>query len=597
MDQPKRIAIVGGGITGLALAVALERLNKESKRFEVYVFEQQQKYPDNMAHYILYKTGLKALLELGLGKRLSRIGWPIASFKSLESESGEILVDWSNEQKQESSDFDYLPSMFGVRQVDLIRLLLTSLAGREDLVHGLDLVIKEASNANMVQDGIEHDLALQDWFEKEFQDLLPQFYFGYELESYQTSAEHGMVTLFFTNGQEVDCDVLIGADGFHSKVREFVLHNRCPPQHCSSCVLQGIVRLYCPAVDAPSKLSDGTPIQQLNRDQLLRLCPDGTAQSFVGQGISFGLSNLGNGMIGWTLVAHQQKPRAFVEEILVGKARDQIHLASLTGNALGSQTFGIPRQESGGSAEDWVLPPSERSSQVSPNSQRPSAVQEPATREQETKPATVVADPNQMELTKEEIVQLGLALAMKDRTMPKEIFGIIAESDPQTVFIKDNVDLAEEPPASYITPKFHPGRVILVGDAAHAIATCAHGSVGASLGLCDAVVLGKLFGYAFSAQGTADIIQKSPTNQDLDSMLLSYIGNQFVQLRQPPASFYLSEARQAVHWKKQPEGIWKSMTKLSVGYTWTRSTFKDMQTRGGVEMDPNIVWPKLHQPQ
>ena len=506
--------------------------------------------------------------------------------------------------------------------MDLIRALLTAYAGRDDLVHGLDLAAKQANNFNGAgPKGIEGDLASDNnwFFEDEFDKIVSDIYFGYELEGLKVSASYGTVTCNFTNGQEIDCDILIGADGFHSKVRALILNARSPPQHSQSCILQGISNIHFPPPDAPTELEDGTRIEQMNKDQLLKFCPDGTGQTFMGDGVSFGVFNLGNGMIGWNLVAKQQKPRQWVDQVIEVRNRHQLaaKVASLGSQGLRPQDFGmdpVQRMKSGGSAEFWMIPGSERSSVGHPrtsdarNSHVPitnssehtslvSPVIAPSQEPQVAEPNTQMPPPPEPLLSDnlypDEIIALGLSLGTKDVSLPKQLFSLIASSDPRSVCIHDNVDLSEEPPSSYTTPQFHPGRVILIGDAAHTLSTNAHGSVGASLAITDSVTLAKLLGYAYSPQGMQTILA-SGKDEDLDSILLGHVATQFTQLRQTVSAQYMHDARVAVQWKRQSDGLWKSLSKMSVGYTWARMNFVQMQNTGQSTMDPSIPWPKLH---
>ncbi len=85
--------------------------------------------------------------------------------------------------------------MIGLRKVDLIRTILTALAGRGDLVYDTVYAMKPGNNSHSAQDppvGIEADLARGDWFELEgYKELIPQIKFGHELESFVISSEYG----------------------------------------------------------------------------------------------------------------------------------------------------------------------------------------------------------------------------------------------------------------------------------------------------------------------------------------------------------------------------------------------------------------------
>jgi hypothetical protein len=88
-----------------------------------------------------------------------------------------------------------------LREVDLLRTLLIALVATTET----DLNIKER------KEEIKSHLAYEDWFTIEgYSETLPQMYLGCELLGYKVSSLHGTVTCTFSNGQEVECDMLIG---------------------------------------------------------------------------------------------------------------------------------------------------------------------------------------------------------------------------------------------------------------------------------------------------------------------------------------------------------------------------------------------------
>src|SRR6202051_5316189 len=70
MPRTPRILVVGGGIGGLAAALAFER-----QRAEVIVCEQSPKLPEIGAGIGLAPNAVKALRALGLEEKINAIAW------------------------------------------------------------------------------------------------------------------------------------------------------------------------------------------------------------------------------------------------------------------------------------------------------------------------------------------------------------------------------------------------------------------------------------------------------------------------------------------------------------------------------------------
>lgn len=208
--EKRRIVIAGAGIAGLSLALALS----VDLKFEVYLFEKERTYENCNRSLILWKQGIRALLELGLGERLGKIGLPLFNLSS-STNTKEQLVSWPSElmpAEDVEARVDGLPPMMGVRQDDLIRTLLLALSGDINATKGdFTLSSKDANNAQKDIYGIEADLTYENWyFEEGYGEKLPQIYMNCELAGFQVSSQSGQVVCKFSNGKEVDCDILIG---------------------------------------------------------------------------------------------------------------------------------------------------------------------------------------------------------------------------------------------------------------------------------------------------------------------------------------------------------------------------------------------------
>lgn len=114
-------------------------------------------------------------IELGLGKALGKVSCPVESFKSLDSETEQVIVEWPPLDYSQKSD-SMTPSMLALRKQDLLRLLLKALDGKFDKEGFINSKehIYEASSANNSDmcvgseiEGVEGDLALEKWFLRE----------------------------------------------------------------------------------------------------------------------------------------------------------------------------------------------------------------------------------------------------------------------------------------------------------------------------------------------------------------------------------------------------------------------------------------------
>ena len=206
MDH-KQIAIIGAGITGLLTALSLKQKEPHA---EIAIYESGYGY-DTTRHQIIWKSGIKQLLALGLGKRLSKICSNSVNINCIDSTTNE---SFQTLPEAESVEVDDLPAMISVREIDMIRMLLTALGGREDLVKG-EFIISSANNqqagAENPVHGIEADLCVGNWFEDEgHPQHVPFIYWGHELTSLRLSSEHGTVSFVCTNGFGTKCTILIG---------------------------------------------------------------------------------------------------------------------------------------------------------------------------------------------------------------------------------------------------------------------------------------------------------------------------------------------------------------------------------------------------
>lgn len=222
-----RIVIVGGGIGGLAAALALRR-----EGFEPSVYEQAPELLEVGAGIALWPNAFRALERLGLG------GEVLARAGRIER------ALWLGRDGTTYKHFAFPET--GSPAVALRRA-------------DLQTVLRAALPAG--------SLHLGETFE------------GFEgFEGFAGGG--GEVVARFAGGSEVACDVLVGADGLHSRVRARML-GESEPVYRGYSVWRGVTRLA------------GGPL------------PNETALEVYGEGRRFGVGPLGLGRTGWWATANE----------------------------------------------------------------------------------------------------------------------------------------------------------------------------------------------------------------------------------------------------------------------------------------------------
>jgi FAD-dependent urate hydroxylase len=212
------VVIVGGGIGGLTSAIALQRAGHR-----VRIFDQVRELRPVGAGISLWSNGVKVLNELGLGDRVAAMGGDMRRMAYADV-GGEVLCDFSLAPLVEQVGQQPYP----VPRSDLQAMLLDA-AGPEHLQLGARCVgVREQSDA---------------------------------------------VEVAFEDGSSVTADLVVAADGTHSRLREHVVGRPVPREYAGYVNWNGLVD-EDPALSAP-----------------------GTWQMWVGQGKRVSVMPVGGGRL------------------------------------------------------------------------------------------------------------------------------------------------------------------------------------------------------------------------------------------------------------------------------------------------------------
>jgi len=213
------VSIIGGGIGGLATASALQR-----QGIQVTLFERNPELREIGAGLTLWANGVQMLRHLGLADALAVVSAPLTHFECWSWQGkrlGSMRLDTIERRVGAPS--------IGIHRADLLRLLAGEVS--QGSVH---------VNADCV---------------------------GFK-------PEQGNVISHFADGQQHQTDLLIGADGLHSVIREQLLGQQ-PPRYSGYTCWRGV------AVFEERHVSPGI------------------SSETWGRGLRFGMLPIGNGRVFW----------------------------------------------------------------------------------------------------------------------------------------------------------------------------------------------------------------------------------------------------------------------------------------------------------
>jgi 2-polyprenyl-6-methoxyphenol hydroxylase-like FAD-dependent oxidoreductase len=214
-------AIIGAGIGGLSAAIALQLLGQK-----VRVFERAPELKEMGAGIVLSANAIKALEKLGIADQVRQSGSAVKKAE-IRTPDGQLLVNMPvHKQAERYGTYSYL-----IYRPDLQRILTEKL------------------EPNTIEHG------------KKFLRL---------------EQDQEKVTSFFEDGETLKTDLLIGADGVHSRVRENIVG------------------------DSPSRYSGFTAFRGISHYEDDRFPAElGGGFEAWGEGKRFGFSHLGKGRVFW----------------------------------------------------------------------------------------------------------------------------------------------------------------------------------------------------------------------------------------------------------------------------------------------------------
>lgn len=193
MDKKVNVAVIGGGIAGLALATQLVK----NKHLEVTLYESAPQFSEIGAGISFGANAVKAIDLLGLSKQYEQIADKVAPPYQ------DIWFQWRN----------------GYTDAYLSASLAPAVG--QSSVHRADFL--DALIPLMPRSRVK--------FNKKVEDV---------------TADASAVTATFTDGEQITCDYLIGCDGIRSVVRDHVLqsHNlpTIQPRFSGTWAYRGIIK-------------------------------------------------------------------------------------------------------------------------------------------------------------------------------------------------------------------------------------------------------------------------------------------------------------------------------------------------------------------
>ena len=193
MDNKIKVAVIGGGIAGLALTTQLVK----NKHLDVHLYEAASQFSEIGAGISFGANAVKAIHLLGLGAEYESIADKVSAPYT------DIWFQWRNGYTDQYLSASIAPNVgqSSVHRADFLEALIP---------------------------------------------LVPQKNVHFNKRVKAIKATDEKVSIEFLDGENAECDYLIGCDGIHSVVREHVLDShgftRVAPEFSGTWAYRGIIK-------------------------------------------------------------------------------------------------------------------------------------------------------------------------------------------------------------------------------------------------------------------------------------------------------------------------------------------------------------------
>lgn len=200
MDKNKQVIIVGGGIAGLTVALFLKKIGINAGVFEAYPYRK-----DIGGGLQIAPNGMNVIKTLGLGNKVIKNG-VLGLAKCFQNSKGKVLTHFESEAL----------TKYGEDAVNIARSTFHQILVDETEREGIEI-----------------------HYEKRLKEI--------------TCTDNGKVTAHFEDGSASTGDFLIGADGIHSRTRQFVCPNGPTPKYTGLLNVGGFAPLSATHINKPTE--------------------------------------------------------------------------------------------------------------------------------------------------------------------------------------------------------------------------------------------------------------------------------------------------------------------------------------------------------
>lgn len=201
-SSPLHTLIVGGGIAGSALAIALA-----SDGHRVTVLEKQSKWAFQSSGIFIYSNGLVALDRIGVLPEILAAGFVVEDGENIYLDHhGDPIVDVF----YPAADGGRIPPVIGIKRAEMHRVLATRM-------QALGVEVRLGTSVDAILDDATHTAA------NGTAAGAPDTWPGSATQGAAIAPRLGPVRVRTSDGATIACDLVVGADGIRSHVRTLLL--------------------------------------------------------------------------------------------------------------------------------------------------------------------------------------------------------------------------------------------------------------------------------------------------------------------------------------------------------------------------------------